>query len=257
MRRLAELAPPGAITPLIFLDLAEFLLAMEAVPQPHENWKTRLLAGQVDLAHVRQFAELLAALHGQGAQRREQFANEFDDRNFFESLRLEPYYLYTARQVPAASNFLENLVARTRATRNTLVHGDYSPKNVLIHNDRLILLDHEVIHFGDGAFDVGFSLTHLLSKAHHLASVRPLFAKAAAHYWTVYNDEMRSQSARVDEQAVVAHTLGCLLARCRGRSPLEYLTDAERDRQADAVVTMMTRPPRTVGELIHEFLSKL
>jgi len=52
MRRLAELAPPGAITTLIFLDPRPNLLAMEAVPQPHENWKTMLLAGRLDLGHV-------------------------------------------------------------------------------------------------------------------------------------------------------------------------------------------------------------
>ena len=41
------------------------------------------------------------------------------------------------------------------------------------------LLDHEVAHFGDPAFDLGFSLTHLLSKALHLEAYRPLFLAAA------------------------------------------------------------------------------
>src|SRR5258708_27555975 len=60
MKRLAEIAPPGTITPLVFVDPANHLLAMEAVPQPHENWKTMLLAGRLDVGHVKQFAELLA-----------------------------------------------------------------------------------------------------------------------------------------------------------------------------------------------------
>ena len=59
------------------------------------------------------------------------------------------------------------------------MHGDYSPKNVLVHDGRLVLLDHEVIHFGDPGFDLGFSLTHLLSKAHHLPAERENFATAA------------------------------------------------------------------------------
>src|SRR5687768_18614144 len=42
LKYLPELAPPGAITPLVFEDPSHHLLAMRAVPQPHENWKTML-----------------------------------------------------------------------------------------------------------------------------------------------------------------------------------------------------------------------
>lgn len=256
MRRLAELAPSGAITPLIFLDPQTNLLAMQAVPQPHENWKTMLLGGQLDMAHVTQFAELLAAIHRGGWENRHSLAGEFDDCSFFESLRLEPYYLYTAGQVPAAADFLTGLVADTRATRFTLVHGDFSPKNVLVYGGRLVLLDHEVIHFGDGAFDLGFSLTHLLSKAHHLRARRADFAGAARHYWSVYRDGIGDVPWAADlEKRAVAHTLGCLLARCRGRSPLEYLDAGQRERQAAAVVALMSQELATVADLTDAFLS--
>ena len=66
------------------------------------------------------------------------------------------------------------------------MHGDYSPKNILLYRDRLVLLDHEVIHFGDPAFDVGFSLTHLLSKALHVAFRRREFLDAAQSYVRTY-----------------------------------------------------------------------
>ena len=117
-----------------------------------------------------------------------ELAGLFDDRSHFESLRLEPYYAFTATQIPAAAGFLQALIAGTRARRLTLVHGDFSPKNILIHRDSLVLLDHEVIHWGDPAFDLGFSLTHLLSKAHHLPNHRADFANAAREYWQTYRD---------------------------------------------------------------------
>ena len=59
----------------------------------------------------------------------------FADRSFFESLRLEPYYGYTATQVPRSSGFLSELIAATRARQVTLVHGDFSPKNLLLEED--------------------------------------------------------------------------------------------------------------------------
>src|SRR5688572_32913008 len=49
LRWLEELAPAETITPLVFEDEEHHLLAMQAVPEPHENWKTRLLRGEVDM----------------------------------------------------------------------------------------------------------------------------------------------------------------------------------------------------------------
>jgi hypothetical protein len=129
---------------------------------------------------------------------------------------------------------------------------------VLVHKGKLILLDHEVIHFGDGAFDLGFSLTHFLSKAHHLRNHRSAFAQTADRYWNVYRDAIGDVPWADDlESRAVEHTIGCLLARCRGRSPLEYLSDDERSRQADAVVKMMKHPPQSVGDMVNEFLDRV
>lgn len=254
IERLSEIAPPGTITPLIFLDASNHVLAMQAVPEPHENWKTMLLSGRLEARHVRQFAELLACVHRAGFERREQFAREFDDRSFFESLRLDPYYAYSAERMPFAAPFLERLIADTRATRYTLVHGDFSPKNILVHDDRLVLLDHEVIHFGDGAFDLGFALTHLLSKANHLRDRRADFANAAKSFWLTYRRSIGAVPwAEGSEARVCRHTLACMLARCIGRSPLEYLRPEVAAAQANAASSMMPAPPTSVIDLVDAF----
>jgi 5-methylthioribose kinase len=257
LQHLARLAPPGTITPLIFEDPSHNLLAMEAVPRPHENWKTLLLAGQINSDHVHQFATLLATVHRRGYEDRIQLAPIFSDRSFFESLRIEPYYLYTAIEVAEAREFLKALVTDTRLRRLTLVHGDYSPKNILVHDDRLILLDHEVIHFGDPAFDLGFSMTHFLSKGHHLPAHRKAFADAARSYWQTYRQTLGNPRWTGDlEEFAIRHTLGCLLARVAGRSPLEYLTAIEKSWQRAVVLTMMTNVPATIDDLIETFLDR-
>src|SRR5690606_31921066 len=97
------------------------------------------------------------------------------------------------------------------------VHGDYSPKNVLVHGGRLVLLDHEVIHFGDPTFDLGFSLTHFLSKAHHLPPRRDAFAEATRQYWERYRQLVAEEPWADDlEGRAVRKTLGVMLARARG-----------------------------------------
>src|SRR5215217_6452469 len=124
MRWLEEIAPPGTTTPLVFEDHAHHLLGMEAVPQPHENWKMMLLAGRLELDHVEQFARLLGTVHRVSHERKAEIEPLFGDRGFFESLRLEPYYIYTGTQVPAASACIDALVEETRSHRDTIVHGD-------------------------------------------------------------------------------------------------------------------------------------
>jgi aminoglycoside phosphotransferase (APT) family kinase protein len=258
MRVLGELAPPGSIPKLIFDDETHHVLGMEAVPEPHENWKAMLLAGKIHDFHAFDFARLLAAIHVHSRNRQRELRPLFQDASYFETLRVEPYYEYVAAREPDAAEFLRSLIADTAAHRDTLVHGDYSPKNVLVYHKQLILLDHEVIHWGDPAFDVGFSLTHLLSKAHHLRS--PRMHNLAWNYWNVYFGETAKAwlpDIEPDFEAflsrVVRHTLGCLLARVAGRSPLEYLSADERARQREAVLRLMQSAPDEPKELIARF----
>ena len=252
---LAELAPAGSTTPLAWEDRARHIVAMAAVPQPHECWKAMLLAGRVEPDHADQFGRLLGTVHRRAHERRADLPLDFDDASVFEALRLEPYYEYGARRVPEARDFLEGLATSTRERRLTLVHGDYSPKNVLVHEDRLVLLDHEVVHVGDPGFDVGFGLTHLLSKAHHVPRSRGALADAARGTWAAYDEALGEVPWRAGHEArAVRHAVGCLLARVEGRSPLEYLDEGERARQRAAAVALTRRPPATVAELVERFL---
>jgi aminoglycoside phosphotransferase (APT) family kinase protein len=259
LRWVAELCGPETVPALVFEDFDEHAIAMHYVPEPHDGLKALLLAGRIDLAHMRAFGALLARIHERAASRLDDLRGELGDRGFFESLRVEPYYSYSAERCPAAAGFLDALVAETRATAVTLVHGDYSPKNVLVRESRLVLLDHEVMHIGDPAFDVGFSMTHLLSKAHAAPAYRSAFAAAAREHWSAYAAGVRGCAWAGDglEARAARHTLGCLLARAVGRSPLEYLDGAQRAHQRDAVVSLAGRPPERMEDLIDAFLGRL
>lgn len=255
IRWLATFTPPGTIPDLVFEDEKQHIMAMTAVPQPHANWKDMLLRGELQTDHVEQFARIIARIHLESVQQRDIVEPVFRDRTFFETLRVEPYYSYTATQQPQSATFYDALITDTRQNIHTLVHGDYSPKNILVYKDQLVLLDHEVIHFGDPAFDIGFSTTHLLSKAHHVAHMRKAFVKAAKTYWQVYN--ANAAPAADMEPRAVRHTLGCLLARVDGRSPMPYFTEEERSRQRQAALTLMAAPPATMPGLIEAFTQEI
>jgi len=195
---------------------------------------------------------------GEGSQTAAETQRLFEDRTFFETLRVEPYYSYSASQVPEAAGFIGELIEATRGRNLTLVHGDYSPKNVLIYDGRIVLLDYEVIHWGDPAFDVGFGMTHLLSKAHALPEYRAEFTAAARLYWASYWGQTQGLSFAADlEGYAVRHTLACLLARVAGRSPLEYLDAGQRAHQQAVVVGLMGDVPATVDELVGRFTQEI
>lgn len=248
LRWLARIIP-GNVPEQVFEDRGQNLLAMSAIPQPHENWKTALLKGRTDLRLAQSFGRLLAKIHGAAAAYPE-LAAEFAERRFFEELRLEPYYGYAATQVPEAASFLTQLIKNTAARQFALVHGDYSPKNVLVHRRNLVILDYEVIHFGDPAFDIGFSLTHFLSKAHHLPARREAFLDLARRYWRSYIQELTPQLRERAPRFAVKHTLACMLARVAGRSPLEYLDGIERERQKRIALELMQQDISEIPELI-------
>ena len=259
LRWLNRSAPEGTTPSFVFEDPTNHLMAMEAVPEGHENWKSVLLSGRTVPHHFEQFGVFLGTFHRRSSESRaDHLRLEFADISYFESLRLEPYYLYTASKVPAASDFLHALVQETRSHKHCLVHGDFSPKNTIIYRDKLILLDYEVFHFGEPAFDLGFALAHFLSKAHHSPKNRALLASCAAIFMDVYRREIASlEWAELIEPRLVRHTLGCSLARVAGKSLLEYLTSEEMARQQDVLVRLIANPPTTVEELIVRFIENL
>ena len=238
---LPEFLPPGNSCPLYWVDEDEMMFAGAAVPSPHRIWKDDLLSGVIERGHFVQFAEMLGGLHVRSS-RSPIALKAFEDRTFFETLRIDPFYRSAATALPAASRFLTDLAERTRQVQRCLVHGDATPKNLLIHNDDIVLIDHEVIHTGDPCFDVGLALAHFISKAVHLRSQSEILAATTdfvSAYAGVVGDNADYEWGTVERQRAGEHALGCVFARVVGKSPLPYLSEAERVVQLDAAMTVL------------------
>lgn len=255
LRRLGQIIP-GHVPEYVFADDEQHILGMSAVRQPHQNWKTALLEGRTSIEQAQSFGRLLAKIHS-AVEHHPALKDEFADRRFFEELRLEPYYSYTAQQVPQARAFLEQLIEDTRSRRLALVHGDYSPKNVLIAKGKLILLDFEVIHFGDPAFDIGFSLAHFLAKAYFVHASRDAFLEMARAYWRAYCKTLSPHLMEVVAETAPRHALACFLARMAGRSPLEYLTQPQRVYLKEIALELIDQSPTDLSGLIELYENRI
>ena len=232
MRALAPLLPAGSVPCVVFEDRENFIYAMEAAPDGVEDWKTRLMRGERDQRVARQTARILVEL-GQWTAGSERWREEFGDQHCFKQLRLDPYYRFTAERHPDLREAFEEAISLAQRPL-AMVHGDFSPKNLLVAHGGggVTLIDFEVVHYGDPAFDAAFLLNHLLLKG----------ARALGH---VCAAELRG----FETAAVIRH-LGCLhLARVDGKSPAEYLTGAQRVTMRAAARELIRHPPKTIEEI--------
>jgi len=172
---------------------------------------------------------VLARIHAHSAARPE-LAEAFPTDSIFFDIRLEPYLLATARRHPDVAAALEGLVRSTQHHALALVHGDVSPKNILIGPKGPVLLDAECAWWGDPAFDIAFCLNHLLLKCVWTPSASAAFMTSFNALATAYLDGVDWEPRAAIERRAAALLPGLLLARVDGKSPVEYIeTDAERE----------------------------
>jgi len=239
MRLINRLLPPGTVPTILFEDRANYILAMSAVPEPHRMWKHALLAGEVSLDIGRTVARYLATLHARTLHATN-VPEELKDRSGFIELRVEPYYWRMRPVHPELGSVID---AATRSLEQNVicfVHADYSPKNMLVHDQGVTIVDHETAHVGDPAFDVGFFLSHLALKTVHApANLRSryleLFQTVLERYeqtlHTLIGTSSRAaQRCHETPSRARIHFALCCLARLDGASPVEYFND-ERRRQ--------------------------
>jgi tRNA A-37 threonylcarbamoyl transferase component Bud32 len=194
-------------------------------PDAHPVWKGQLRDGQADPAVAAALGRRLGRVHAATA-RRPDLAARFDNADVFTVMRLDPYLGAVARVHPDLGDDLAALGASFAAHAVALVHGDASPKNILVGPAGPVLLDSECATWGDPAFDLGFCASHLLLKCRwNPAATVPLLAcfdALLAGHRDSYGTGLDGRIAR--------WVAACLLARVDGLSPVEYLDDEGRRR---------------------------
>jgi 5-methylthioribose kinase len=253
---LGAILPAGTVPRVLFEDRANYLFAMTCAPEGAGTWKTQLLAGQVDPDIAARLGTILATIHAE-APGHPALGGTLADTSLFDELRVDPYYRTTARAHPDLTPKINALIAAMDrpAGERTLVLGDFSPKNILVHAGGLILLDFECAHAGDAAFDLGFFLSHLLLKTIR-ASVQGFggggrYAELTQLFWKSYLDrrviELAARAAFVRRASL--HSAACALARVDGKSPVEYLDAAGQSVARSFARDVLQTEPATWDDL--------
>ncbi len=239
----------GSITPkvvprVVDVDDEHLAFVMEQAPRSWVTWKQQLLAGTVDAQIAASLGETLGVWHAWTAGR-DDVAAEFGDYEAFDQLRVDPYYRTTAERVPAVAGTVLELADAMAGHHECLVHGDYSPKNVLV-GDGFWVLDFEVAHYGDPVFDLGFMLNHLFLKAAHRPSAFNDYRRAANAFLAGYE---ATSSPSLDDAYLAGHVAALMLARVVGKSPAEYLTGGEGARVAEFAQGLLLDRAQSINEV--------
>lgn len=236
---LAASVLPGCVPSVVDVDRDRLVVVMESATDGWHSWKEELLEGSAREGIAARLGSMLSTWHRSTTTA--DVLGRFADPEIFGQQRVDPYYRTTMERRPELARAIKALCDRMLATRTCLVHGDWSPKNVLCgrEGDDLWAIDWEITHAGDPAFDVAFMTNHLMLKAIHRPEMRGGYERCARALWSAYG--------RVPDPAyVLGHAGALMVARVDGKSPAEYLTPPERQVARRLGSSLVTDPPATL-----------
>ena len=216
---------PNQVPNLVFLDPERFILILDRVPVGSTVWKSDLLSGVInpDVAHV--LGTTLAQWHNFG-EKDKAARMQFMEDSLFEQLRIDPFYRFVAAKNELLNPVITRLINELEGDKTTIVHGDFSPKNIMVGmDDQVYILDFEVTHVGNPVFDLAFLLAHLLCKRFRTDEPleEKLLSAAAERFISAY------QQIRPIASSLSLHTALIALARVEGKSPVNYLDTSKQN----------------------------
>jgi 5-methylthioribose kinase len=227
---------------VLHVDRANYVYTMSRAPMDAVVWKANLLNGNVDINLGATVGRVLGRMHQISADRASDFA-AFADHAVYVQLRVDPFYRRVQERCPDVAAAIEPIVQEMLTRNDALCHGDYTPKNMLVHSlltspsgsgagrVGFMLVDYETAHFGDPTMDLGLFLAHLTLKAIRDGDRQLSFIQLMCAFWNGYVETARFAPNTDLERRGMRHLAVCLLARVDGTSPVDYLQDeVKRER---------------------------
>lgn len=256
--RAANLIVPASAPEVLFHDPEQMLFAMTYLdPAQYRLWKTELRDGRAELMAAQQLGATLARIHAATAND-DAIRARFPRTDIFHAIRLEPYLEATADRHPDLRDELFGLSKRTAQIQRVMIHGDVSPKNILIGPQGPVILDAECACMGDPAFDIAFCLNHLLLKSLWNRSAKERFNACFEAMAQAYLNGITWEAASEVEHRAASLLAGLLLARVDGKSPVEYVTEEDdRNHVRRCARKLLQQPPETLMQVLHAWQQEI
>ncbi len=222
IRRFRLLSGSRSVPVPILYDKENSILVFRSAPEGARLLTADLLRGNVDDEGKPEGAQV-DRLDGRSRFVRKALEREFSDRTAFEKLKIGLYSeaMRGAETRATVRSALDHIISETLSRRIALVHGDTNPKNILIFNATFMLIDYELAHYGDPAFDVSNLLAHYLLSALINFRDRRAYLGAIMGGWEAY--EKASAIPDVSLSAIIPHFGPVLWGRAFGEARVPFL----------------------------------
>lgn len=216
MLAIQNIMPAGSVPEIVHTDYANHVYMMSSAEEEARTWKDILMRGDLNNDIAIKAGKVLQSIHKNSEKIDENDKAKFQDQKYFIQLRVEPFHQYLIQKFPELEAYIQQLIDEVTQKKICLVHGDFSPKNMLIESDNnLVLIDYEVAHWGNPVFDVAYCIGHLMLKGWHLKQ-RDEVQQLIETFLKAYNNTVEN---------LTPHLGLMLLARMDGKSPIDYIKD--------------------------------
>lgn len=216
MSALNYFVPKGAIPAVLHVDYTDHIYMMTCADEGAQTWKDILMKQNFSFSVAENAAYFLREMHRQSRNISAVDKTRFQDQKYFIQLRIDPFHRYLIKKYPGLASSIQKLIDEVTLQKTCLVHGDFSPKNILVEKqDKIILIDFEVAHWGNPVFDLAYCIGHLMLKGWYLKKQKEIL-------------ELIEVFLAVNGEAVnnlIPHLGLMLLARMDGKSPVSYIRE--------------------------------
>lgn len=218
MKQLELIIPECNVPKILHVDYINHIYLMTCAEEGAPTWKEQLMNCIFNAETAGSAAQILSQMHSRSNQIDDKIKKKFSDQEYFVQLRIDPFHRFLIQKYPELSLEIEGLITELTEQKTCLVHGDFSPKNMLVEKrGSIVLIDFEVAHWGNPVFDMAYCLGHLMLKAWHLkqpVEILQLIRVFLDNYTGTVNN-------------LLSHLGLMLLARMDGKSPVNYIQDQD------------------------------
>lgn len=247
MKQIELIVPDSNVPKVLHVDYINHVYMMTCAEEGVQTWKDMLMKGIINKDTAKSAASILSRIHKESYKIDEDIKAEFSDQKYFNQLRIDPFHRFLIQKYPELNPDINKLIDELTLERTCLVHGDFSPKNMLVQkNGEIVLIDFEVAHWGNPVFDLAYCLGHLMLKAWHLKMHQTEILGLIRVFLSNYSGEVKN---------LLPHLGLMLLARMDGKSPVNYIQDEDLKEKIRSVAINWIKNPTSdanVWEAIEE-----
>ncbi len=219
-------------------------------PKTYRTWKEDLLKKHINFSQAIKVSKTISLIHNNTAKKKS-LSLSFSNDKIFNSIRIEPYFEFVAKVYPDFSSTIFNQIESIKSNKKVLIHGDLSPKNILISKRDPIILDAECTNWGDPAFDIAFCINHFILKSLYFIkeSHNKNFVKLCDIFLQIYFKEVSWESINNLESRIIKMLPILILARVDGKSPVEYFKKTHKTLGRNLAIKILNNKIKNFDEL--------